>query len=327
MSDVARLAGVSLQTVSRVVNGGTVALGTRDRVLDAIRVLDYKPNSAARALATGRTRTIGLISLDTNHYGPTRTLVAIQQAAHEQEYFTTAVSLGSASPSSIQEGIGRLRLHGVEGILLVGPHLDAVRAMPRIADEIPIVAVGAGPQEGVALVAVDHEAGAIEATRHLLDAGHTTVFHIAGPPDWDETRRRMTGWRSALMAAGATVIPPVSGDWSSRSGYELGRQVLSRQGITAVFAANDQMALGLLRAANEAGRSIPGDLSIVGFDDIPESAYLTPPLTTVRQPFTDLGHRAFEVLINEITDRSQTVDQIVINPELVVRSSTSPPSS
>jgi DNA-binding LacI/PurR family transcriptional regulator len=325
MSDVARLAGVSHQTVSRVINGGIVATATRDRVLEAIRMLDYRPNSAARALVTGKTRTIGVISFDTTLHGPASTLLAIEQAAHSDEYFTSIASLRAIDPTSVRDAVHRLRLQGIEGILLIAPQVSAISAMLGLAADIPIVAVEAGPPHGFPVVAVDQEAGAVAATRHLLDAGHATVFHVAGPVDWEEANQRVSGWRSALLAAGAPVPDPLRGDWSARAGYELAAQLLSRRDVTAVFAANDQMALGLLRASHEAGLSIPQDLSIVGFDDITEAQYFTPPLTTVRQPFAEMGRQAFELLLREIAAGRRSEQRVVIGPELVVRASSGPP--
>lgn len=322
MSDVARLSGVSLQTVSRVINGGAVAADTRERVLDSIRVLDYRPNSVARALVTGRTRTIGVISFDTRFYGPASTLLAIEQAAHARDYFIIIVSPASDDAPTVQDAVKRLRGQGVEGILVVSAHAQAMSTVLRFADDLPLVVVGSRHHHFSA-VEIDQEAGAVLATRHLLDAGHETVFHLAGPADWREANERIGGWRSTVVAAGATLYEPPRGDWTARSGYELADQILSRRDITAVFAANDQMALGLLRAANEAGRSVPEDLSIVGFDDIDEALYLTPPLTTVRQPFADLGRESLSLLLREIAEGCDIDQPTPLIPELVIRSSTS----
>jgi DNA-binding LacI/PurR family transcriptional regulator len=168
---------------------------------------------------------------------------------------------------------------------------------------------------------VDQRAGAAGATRHLLSLGHKTVWHLAGPADWQDAEERIVGWRSALEAAGASVPPPLRGDWSPRSGYAAGEQLLETPNLTALFVGNDQMALGVLRRFHEAGRQVPRDLSLVGFDDIPEAAYLTPPLTTVRQDFAELGKRCLELLISQIEGADQPMRSLV-SPELVVREST-----
>ncbi|MFL5822747.1 MAG: LacI family DNA-binding transcriptional regulator [Solirubrobacteraceae bacterium] len=326
MGDVARLAGVSHQTVSRVINDSEhVSPQTRKRVLEAMQKLDYRPSSIARALVTGRTNTIGVVSFDTTLHGPASTMFGIERAAHRAGYFTTTVSLQSLDRPSIDAAVTRLSGQGVEGILVIAAEVQAVKALPDLPRDVPIVAVEAGPDKGISVVAIDQRAGAVAATRHLLDLGHRTVSHIAGPPDWQETRLRLAGWRKALAAAGAEVTEPLTGDWSPRSGYELARDLLSSDTVTAIFVANDQMALGALRALHEAGRRVPRDISIVGFDDIPESAFFTPPLTTVRQDFLEMGERGFE-LLRRAVETSRTVQRReLIKPELVVRASTAAP--
>ena len=187
---------------------------------------------------------------------------------------------------------------------------------------MPVVAVEAGPDEAVPVVAVDQFAGAAAATRHLLELGHPTVWHVAGPSDWLEARQRVEGWRTTLEAAGADVPPLSTGDWSARSGYEIGRQLLTVPDISAVFMANDQMALGLLRSLHEAGRDVPRDISVVGFDDIPEAPYFTPPLTTVRQDFAAVGRRSVVRLLAEMESGTRSSTRETVAPELIVRAST-----
>ena len=325
MADVARLAGVSHQTVSRVINGGVVAADTRERVLEAIRMLDYRPNPAARALVTGRSKTIGVVSFDTTLHGPASALLAIERAAHEHDYFTSMISLQELDGAAVLDAVRRFQRQGVEGIAVIAPELGAVDALPTLPSIMPIVALEAGPETGFPLAAIDQEAGAIAATKHLLELGHATVLHVAGPPAWDEAERRIRGWRDALRSAGAVVRDPLRGDWSPRSSYALGRELLEMSDVTAVFVASDQMALGLLRALHEAGRSVPEDISIVGFDDIPEAQYFTPPLTTVRQPFAEMGRLGFEMLVEEIAHGGRSSRRALIAPELIVRASTGPP--
>jgi DNA-binding LacI/PurR family transcriptional regulator len=172
---------------------------------------------------------------------------------------------------------------------------------------------------------VDQFAGAEAATRHLLDLGHRTVWHVAGPEDWLEAGERVRGWRAALKAAGARPPPMLRGDWSARSGYELGERLANEPGATAVFVGNDQMALGLLRRLHEVGRQAPRQMSVVGFDDIPEAAYFTPPLTTVRQDFTEVGRRCLHVLLGQLERRTRVHARVVVPAELVVRQSTAAP--
>jgi DNA-binding LacI/PurR family transcriptional regulator len=323
MADVARLAGVSLQTVSRVINDSEhVRPETRARVLTAMRKLDYRPNPVARALVTGRSRMLGVVSFDTTLYGPASTLYAIERAAHEQDYFVSIASLESLDRVSMLSAVERLLAQGVAGILVIAPQRHAADAVLHLPLDVPIVAVEAGPDDRVPVVAVDQHAGAAIATRHLLELGHETVWHVAGPPDWLEARQRLDGWRTTLEAAGADVPPHSTGDWSARSGYEIGRRLLTVPDITAVFMANDQMALGLLRSLHEAGREVPRDISVVGFDDIPEAQYFTPPLTTVRQDFAVVGRRSVFRLLGEMENRARSTTRETVAPELIVRAST-----
>jgi DNA-binding LacI/PurR family transcriptional regulator len=323
MADVAKLAGVSHQTVSRVLNGSVhVRPETRERVEAAMRHLDYRPNSVARALVTGRSRLLGVVSFDTTLYGPASTLVSIERAAHAEGYFTSNVSLESLHPASVLSSVERLRDQGVDGILVIAPQEAAAEAVLHVPDDLPVVAVEAGPEEAVPVVAVDQFAGAASATRHLLELGHRTVWHVAGPPDWLEAQQRIDGWRSTLEQAGADVPPHLVGDWSARSGYEAGRRLMTVPEVTAIFVGNDQMTLGLLRSLHEAGRAVPRDVSVVGFDDIPEAQYFTPPLTTVRQDFAAVGRLSLHRLLSEMESGVRASVRETVPPELVVRAST-----
>jgi DNA-binding LacI/PurR family transcriptional regulator len=323
MADVGRLAGVSHQTVSRVINGSPhVRAETRQRVLEAMLALGYRPNSAARALATGRSNTLGVVSFDTTLYGPASTLVGIERAAHEAGYFIIVASLKELDRPSVTEAVERLCRHGVDGILAITPHEEAAEALLHAPGDVPLVAVEAGPDHAVPVAAIDQFAGAAAATRHLLDLGHETVWHIAGTPDFLESRRRLEGWRSTLQAAGAQVPPPLAGDWSARAGYDLGRRLGADPAVTAIFVANDQMALGVLRAMHERGRRIPDEVSVVGFDDIPEAPYFLPPLTTVRQDFDQMGSHGVRLLLKMIQTGRPPQRSRGLRPELVVRAST-----
>jgi DNA-binding LacI/PurR family transcriptional regulator len=326
MADVALAAGVSHQTVSRVINGSdSVRPETRERVLQAMRELDYRPNTVARALVTGRSRMLGVVSFDTTLHGPASTLFGIERAAHAQGYFVSIVSVTSLDRDLVLGAVAQLHGQGVDGILLITPQESAVEAVLDIPRDLPVVAVEAGPEESVPVVMVDQFAGAEAATRHLLELGHRTVWHVAGPPDWLEARQRIDGWMAALEQAGADAPPLLTGDWSARSGYELGRRLASVRDVTAVFAANDQMALGILRAWHESGRDVPGELSIVGFDDIPEAPFFTPPLTTVHQDFNEVGRQSLMLLLDEIGAAERSATRVVVPPRLMIRESTAPP--
>ncbi|WP_437670184.1 LacI family DNA-binding transcriptional regulator [Sorangium sp. So ce131] len=322
MVDVAKLAGVSYQTVSRVLHDSPhVHPDTRERVLEAIRQLDYRPSSVAQALVTGRSRTLGVVSFDTTLYGPASTLLGIEEAAHDAGYGVSIASLKSFSRAPVVDAVKRLCDQGADGIVVIAPQRSAVDALRHVTSNVPVVAVEGGPDDSVPVVAVDQHGGAAAATRHLLDLGHRTVWHIAGPPDWLEADQRIDGWRSVLEAAGVEVPPLLRGDWSARSGYELAPQLSRTPGVTAVFVANDQMALGLLRYLHEIGREVPRDISIVGFDDIPEAAYFTPPLTTVRQDFSELGRRCLHLLLGQIESGQRSDARVVVEAELVLRKS------
>jgi DNA-binding LacI/PurR family transcriptional regulator len=326
MADVAKLAGVSHQTVSRVVNDSAhVRAETRDRVLAAMRRLDYRPNNAARALVTGRSGTVGVVSFDTTLYGPASTLFAIEQAAHAAGYFITIVSLLALDRTSVLGAVERLRVQGVDGILVITPQESAADALVNLPADVPLVAVEGGRPNSVPLVAVDQFAGAVDATKLLLDLGHRTAWHIAGPRDFLEAQQRLDGWRSTLEAAGAPVPPVLFGDWSPRSGFRVGQQLARDPDVTAIFVANDQMALGVLRALHERGREIPREVSVVGFDDIPEAQYFTPPLTTVRQDFSEMGRSSLRLLLELMHNSGHPPQRLTIAPELVVRRSTAPP--
>jgi DNA-binding LacI/PurR family transcriptional regulator len=329
MADVARLAGVSHQTVSRVINGqSNLRPETRLRVEEAIRQLGYRPNSAARALVTKRSATIGVIGSKTGFWGPSSVHRAIQVAGREAGYFVSSANVPDLTHEAVTDAVDHLRDQGVEGIVLIAANDEAVevaRAQEPLG--IPVVVVEGSLDKARWTVGVDQVAGAELATQHLIDLGHTEILHLAGPMHWAEARSRLQGWQSAMHAAGLRPSAHLEGDWTAASGFRVGAALSDRVDATAVFVANDQMALGLLRALWEAGRSVPGDVSVVGFDDIPEAAFLIPPLTTVRQDFTAVGHRAIEILQTAILGPAPDVEMPVrlIQPELVVRASTSTP--
>ncbi|WP_336213784.1 LacI family DNA-binding transcriptional regulator [Nonomuraea sp. LPB2021202275-12-8] len=325
MADVAKAAGVSHQTVSRVLNDHpNVRAATRARVEEAIIRLGYRRNLVARALVTKRSRMLGVVSFDTTLYGPASTIYGIEQAARTAGYFVSIVSLKSIDADSVRDAIDYLTEQGVDGVVVVAPQRSAGRALESLPSGTPAVAVEGTHRADVSVVCIDQIEGARLATRHLLELGHETVWHVSGPSDWLETEGRLEGWRSALEAAGRPVPVPLAGDWSPRAGYEAGRSLAAMAGVTAVFAANDQMALGVLRALSEEGVKVPGQISVVGFDDIPESEFFSPPLTTVRQDFDAVGRHCIEVLLRQIDSGAGACERLVVPPAFVVRSSTAP---
>jgi DNA-binding LacI/PurR family transcriptional regulator len=323
MTDVASLAGVSHQTVSRVINKHpNVTPTTRTRVLAAIEELGYRRNNAARALVTGRSQTLGVVTLNSTLYGPASTLYGIEQAALESDYFVTVASLRSTDRPAVRQAIARLVDQGVEGVIVIAPVDSVVEALADLPRDLRVVAVEGDADADIDVVTVDQHAGAQSATEHLLSLGHSTVWHVAGPTDWLEARQRTAGWRSTLERAGLEVPPPLRGDWSPRSGFEAGRVLARMPEVSAVFVANDSMAVGVLRAFHEHGLNVPGDVSIVGFDDVPEAAYFNPPLTTVRQDFAEVARRSLALLLDQISSGTRPAKRQIVETTLVVRDST-----
>ena len=325
MADVARLAGVSHQTVSRVLNDHpNVRPLTRDRVLAAIRELAYRPNAAARTLVTRRTNTLGVISFDTMLYGPASMLYGFERAAHDT-YFVSVASLPALDRRSMLDTVDRFLGQGIEGIMVIATQDTAVAALGHVPAEVPLVAVGCGTKAAVTSVAIDNEGGAYAATRYLLSLGHRTVHHVAGTSSHLDAQERVDGWRRALDEAGAPKPDLLVGDWSASSGYEMGRQLAADPELTAVFCGNDTMALGVMRALAERGLRVPRDVSIMGFDDVPDAGFYTPPLTTVRQDFGEVGRRALSTLIDRMSGAIEAGLRVRIAPELIIRASAAGP--
>ncbi|WP_311243812.1 LacI family DNA-binding transcriptional regulator [Microbacterium sp. WCS2018Hpa-23] len=315
MAMVASRAGVSGQTVSRVVNDSPrVDPVTRERVEKAMVELGYRPHRAARALRTGRSQTIGLVVTTLATVGNSRMLQATAEAAAERGYALTLVTAGA----SVAAAFERLAEQEVDGAIVLNEASALVPAADRPAG-LRLVVVDAPGAADLAVVHSDHVGGAAAATAHLLSLGHETVHHLAGPADSFAATERERGWRETLLAAGVEPPMVVRGDWSAEAGFAAGDALGA---ASAVFCANDQMALGLLRALAQAGRLVPEDVSVIGFDDVPDAANYRPPLTTIRQDFTALAHRAVDLLVAEIEGTSGVEASAVVPTVLVERSST-----
>ncbi|MFE7838584.1 LacI family DNA-binding transcriptional regulator [Streptomyces sp. NPDC057474] len=327
--DVARLAGVSRKTVSRVLNNEPyVSDESRRRVLAAAEELGYRLNHAARALASGRTRSIGVVALGTAGYGTASLLVGIEQAVRDAGYALRVLNTPDGNPESIAAALESLLEQGVDGIVVSEP---IVEGEVPLGVDVPVLFLGAPPAFSAArtlTVGVGAHQLARAATEHLLDLGHPTVHHLAGPRRWYATTDRIEGWRAALAARGAHEPPVLNGDWSAASGYAAGRALASDRSVTAVFAAGDEMAIGLIHALREAGCGVPQDISVVGFDGNPVFAYVSPPLTTVRQPFEAASREGIRLLLHAI-ENPDTEPPPAHDPpvELIVRGSTAPPPS
>lgn len=312
-----------MMSVSRVVNGQRgVGAPTRLRVLDAMRALGFQPNAIARALRTGKQSTIGVVCLDTALYGPAVTLFGVEHAARAAGYAVSIISLSSITRDALTEAFELLRAAQVAAVVIISPMSSSAEALRAMPTDLPVVAIWAPSDIGIPVVGVDHAKAAGIATEHLLSLGHRNIWHISGPPGWTGSEQRIKGWREALTRAGLTPPKPIAGDWTARSGYEAGKKLLSNRKVTAVFVANDQMALGFLRAARELDVDIPGAVSVVGYDDGPDSEFYAPPLTTIRQDFTALGRQAFQMVLEELGEAPAGDSHQPVPAELIIRMTT-----
>lgn len=322
LEDVAVRANVSHQTVSRVINNHVnVSSATRERVEAAIAELGYRRNTAARSLVTRRTQTIGVLASELGQYGPANTLLGVQQAAREAGYFVSFVAIKGAGSAAIADAVHHLTDQGVDGLIVIVPHDGTQQELEGLNLDIPVIVVGGAGQGRFSGAMVDQKLGARLAVAHLISLGHRRIGHVSGPLDWIDGKARGDGWREELAEAGLSDDLLVEGDWSAGSGYRIGQQLAEQRTATAVFVSNDQMALGVLRAFGEKGVRVPEDVSLVGFDDQPEAAYLMPPLTTIRQDFEELGKRCMD-LIRALIEDGAGGGTLVVAPELVVRAST-----
>ncbi|MCX7520817.1 LacI family DNA-binding transcriptional regulator [Microbacterium sp. STN6] len=322
--DVARLAGVSHQTVSRVLNDlPNVRPSTKQRVENAIRQLRYRPSTAARALVTRRSRTIGLIMTGAPDFGPSSTVLGFNEAARAERYAVSMASMLESDPESVTAAAELLLRQNVEAIVLVAAHRTALEAINHLELGVPLLAVEAGVPRAAHTVSIDHYGGARAAVDHLVGLGHRAVLHIAGPAHSIDATERVRGWRDALSQHGLVAREPLFGDWSPASGYRFGLELGRSRDFTAVFVGNDQMALGVIHGLTAGGVRVPDDVSIVGFDDIPEAAHFAPPLTTMRQDFAGLGREIMASLL-AILGGDDPAPRPPVVPQLVVRESTRP---
>ncbi|NBE98136.1 LacI family DNA-binding transcriptional regulator [Nonomuraea sp. KC401] len=324
MTDVARTAGVSAQTVSRTLRDSpNVNPETRKRVLAAVEQLGYRFNNAARVLSSGRSHTIGLVLLQSGgYYSRSAVTAGVEAAAGEEGYAVSIATIARLDTGLMERSLSKLADQGVDGIVIAVPLISVTQKMEDITRDIPTVTLDGSRTASARVLGIDQkEAGRI-ATRHLLDLGHRQVWHVSGPDEWIEARQRRQGWQECLAAAGVEAPPPLEGDWSPDSGYRQGQVLAMIPDVTAVFAASDEMAFGVIRALREGGRSVPADVSIVSVDDIELAAYCTPPLTTVRQDFYRSGAAAVALLLRQ-ADAGETL----VTASLSVRASTAPPRS
>lgn len=322
--DVAHEAGVSYQTVSRVINNDRhVAAATRERVMLAINTLGFRPNRAAQILQTERSHTIEAVMF---YGGFNRFLAEMAHTAHRLGYhFSISAISQDEFISSLQSASSRF----VDGLLLIPmlPLDKTYEELQHLTEGIPLVQIGADLGANIPSIVYAHTIGAKLATQHLIDLGHRQIAEISGPLLNYDGRDRHIGWMETLRENGLPVGQSVQGDFTLEGGYQAMNELLdSRKPLTAVFIANDSMALGAMTALRERGYRVPEDISIVGFDDIPEAAHFVPALTTIRQDFNVLGRLAVEYVVSLIEKPDTPIQQTVLHPKLIVRDSTAPPS-
>lgn len=332
--DVAKEAGVSRQTVSRVLNDRMdVSPETRKHVQEIIVSLNYRPSAVAQSLSRQKSNIFGVVTAGLKYTGPSRTLSGISSKAEELGYGLLLKELASFSANNVHPLLRWFQSHQVDGIIWAAPEIEDNRywltdILPEI--DIPIIFMTMEKRDDVSIVAVDNFMGAKLATEHLIGLGRKNIGHIAGPLDWWEARERKLGWETALANAGFEPSAQMwtEGNWSSRSGKTAFIELLSKFPLMdAVFVGNDQMALSVLNTASGMGKKIPDDLSVIGFDGIPESEFYIPSLSTVNQNQSELGSIAVEELVRLVEKKMGAEDDfspkyITIQPELIIRQST-----
>jgi DNA-binding LacI/PurR family transcriptional regulator len=307
---------------------GEVSDATRVRVLAAIDEIGYRPNAAARSMVVGRTCTLGCISPSLTDYTFANIIDSAQAEARRLGYF---VLTGSApAVEDVEPLLEEMLRRQVDGLMVLNPRADERYRyfLPLIDKDLAVLYLNSTPQEEpVSSIHCDDRDGGYQATRYLIDLGHRVIATILGPGNEEASGDRLAGYRQALTEANLTCVPAcvVQGDWSATSGYYATRQLLSaNRPLSAIFAQNDQMAIGAIRALREVGRRVPDDVSVIGFDDIPLASYFDPPLTTLRQPMQQTGERAVQLLVDTIQDPARPPEQIVIPARLLERASCAP---
>ncbi len=324
LHDVAEQSGVSYQTVSRVINNHpSVSPDTRARVERAIARLNYRPNKVAKSLVAKQSNTLAILTFGLNQFGPAQMVLNIERASKELGYDLIFSNVSAPSNEQIKHALDSLSERQVDGILAISP-LPAMSydEMTRLSGHVPIVQIDTQLGLEVPSVVVNQNYGSQIVTEHLINLGHKQIAEISGPLDWLGAQARHTQWLDTIVDAGLTPGSSVEGDWTANSGYHAAHRLLSL-GVpfTALVVGNDQMALGAIYALHEYNLRVPDDVSVVGFDDIPEAAFFMPPLTTIRQDFNQLGDIGVRYLLERIQQPDAPPRQHVIYPKLVIRRS------
>jgi len=324
IADVAKLAGVSVPTVSRVLTGAARVRPEKERlVLDAIEKLNYRPSATARALVLRQSHTIAIVAGNTSQYGYAETIRGVEEEARADGYTVTITVVETTDPVEVERAVTLVLDQSPAGVVVLKFDPPGVAMLDQLPRNLPIVAVSGVRSRDVPQAVLDESRAAETLTEHLLSLGHRTVHHVRVPPSRREDGRT-TGWRRALKHA--NIEPPAlyEATWSPESGRAIGHELAEDPEVTAVFCGNDEIAMGVIKGLSDAGVKVPDNVSVVGFDDHPLAAMWSPALTTVRQDFGGLGARAFELLrgamSGDVARRSSSA-----LPELVVRESSAPP--
>lgn len=321
---VAAVAGVSHMTVSRVINNHpSIRPETKQRVLDAIQELNFRPNNAARALASSKSRRFGVIIEGSFEYGPAGMMQGVEVAARAAGYFVTSVGLRDDEITP-QDAVKHLTDQGVDAVCVIAPRSASVASLRKIQIGVPVLVIKADADPTFLTTSLDQKQGSEMVVDHLAELGHRDVLHLSGPLDWLDARARERAYHFRRKEWGMRERPIVVGDWTADFAYDFAKGLHRRPDYTAIYAGNDEMALGLIHGFHERGIDVPGELSIVGFDDLPLAAHFLPPLTTVRQDFRALGQKAVEVL-KAAAEGGEIPQRTKLGVELKVRASTAPP--
>lgn len=322
ISEVAQTAGVSYQTVSRVINQHqNVSPKTRQLVERVIRNLGYRPNSVARSLVTRRSHRVGIITLGASYYGPAQTITSVETALREDGYTLLFATLSAPKLEELHNLIEQLLAQAVDGLVLIAPLVGVpVGHIKKLCNGVPFVLIDGEAASDVPVLGINQQQGARLSAEHLVALGHTRIVEISGPLHWWDACQRHEALLSVMTENGLKLQGSVEGTWSAESGYRAVRKLLECS-FTALVAGNDQMALGAMYGFRERGLRLPEDVAVIGFDDLPESAYYNPPLSSVRQNFADLGRQCADLIVALMQgDVPPTFEPLT--PTLICREST-----
>ena len=327
--DIAGRTGVSYQTVSRVLNGMPhVSPATRERVQAVMLEVGFRPNMTARQLASQRSTTVGLVTFATGFYGPAQILANCEQASKEMGLSFMFSGIVDQTTPEIRRAVNELCAHQVCGILLYLPLRIDLRDLQDVCRNVPIVAVDSNLGFKCPAIYINQELGSRIATQQLIQLGHKKIAYLQGPLFWRAAGLRFEGWLKELKTAGLSPGPVIGGDWTAESGFRSTQKLVAQHWgeFSALVAANDQMALGAMRAFEENGIQIPRTISVVGFDDVPEAGYFLPPLTTIKQDFATLASSSVKCLMSQLSQDKPTRSQ-TIKPTFIGRESTAAPDN